>query len=98
MVHVVSSYLLYRLLCQLHDFCCHFPTLVFDLCEIDNGGCEHNCTNIGDSYYCTCNTGYQLNSDGTTCQEIISSMYIIIYVLPNHVLLNSFNIQNCEVV
>ena len=56
--------------------------IVFDLCEIDNGGCEHNCTNIGDSYYCTCNTGYQLNSDGTTCQEIISSMYITIYVLP----------------
>ena len=56
--------LLYKLHCQLHHFCCHFPTLVFDLCEIDNGGCEHNCTNIGDSYYCTCNTGYQLNSDG----------------------------------
>ena len=63
MGHVISNYLLYRLQCQLHHICCHFPTLVFDLCEIDNGGCEHNCTTIGDSYYCTCNTGYQLNSD-----------------------------------
>ena len=35
---------------------------------IDNGGCDHNCCNTGNNYYCTCNDGYVLSSDGNTCQ------------------------------
>ena len=42
-------------------------SLVFDVCDIENGGCEHNCTNIGSSYYCTCNSGYELHTDRITC-------------------------------
>ena len=44
-----------------------FHSLAFDLREIENGGCEHNCTTIGTGYYCTCNSGYELHNDGITC-------------------------------
>ena len=30
-------------------------------CNVNNGGCEHTCTNTVGSYNCSCNTGYQLN-------------------------------------
>ena len=36
-------------------------------CSSNNGGCQHNCYNTAGSYYCTCNTGWELSSDGQTC-------------------------------
>ena len=30
-------------------------------CNVNNGGCEHSCTNTDGSYTCSCNTGYQLS-------------------------------------
>ena len=36
-------------------------------CAIDNGGCDHTCTNVAGSYSCSCNPGYQLQADGKTC-------------------------------
>ena len=30
-------------------------------------GCDHNCTNIAGSYFCTCADGYELESDNHTC-------------------------------
>ena len=39
---------------------------IFECCN-GNGGCEHTCTNTAGSYYCTCNTGYSLNSDKHKC-------------------------------
>ena len=36
-------------------------------CKIDNGGCQHSCSNTVGSYSCTCNGGYELHSDEETC-------------------------------
>ena len=45
-------------------------------CDYGNGGCEHICTNTIGSYYCTCNTGYSLNSDKHKCD---GKVYISLY-------------------
>ena len=36
-------------------------------CAVDNGGCEHNCTNTLGSSVCSCGPGYILNGNGLTC-------------------------------
>ena len=36
-------------------------------CLQSNGGCSHTCTNTNGSYECSCNSGFQLNPDGLTC-------------------------------
>ena len=36
-------------------------------CSTNNGGCAQDCTNTDGSYFCGCNVGYRLNSDGYTC-------------------------------
>ena len=40
-------------------------------CALDNGGCQHNCINTDGSYYCSCDTGYDLQQDKLSCQGII---------------------------
>ena len=46
-------------------------------CEVNNGGCEHNCSNIIYSYNCSCYPGYTLNStDEKTCWGMIR-LYVI---------------------
>ena len=45
-----------------------------DECKINNGGCDSengDCVNSKGSYYCTCNSGYQLASDKHSCEGII---------------------------
>jgi len=39
-----------------------------DVNECLSSPCQHNCTNTPGSYHCTCNVGYQLNTDGLTCR------------------------------
>ena len=46
-------------------------------CAIDNGGCDHNCTNVAGSYNCSCNPGFQLQADGKTCLQSGTSKYKI---------------------
>ena len=36
-------------------------------CEIDNGGCEQQCSNVILSFTCDCNEGYILEENGRTC-------------------------------
>ena len=50
------------LLCDL--FCVHTD---IDECELDNGKCDHNCTNTNGSYYCSCHPGYDLQDDQHNC-------------------------------
>ena len=39
-----------------------------DECELNNGGCDHNCTDTHDSYTCSCIPGYALKDDQHTCE------------------------------
>ncbi|XP_071486072.1 low-density lipoprotein receptor-related protein 2-like [Diadema antillarum] len=39
-------------------------------CDNEQTGCQHTCVNTANSYYCTCDDGFRLNSDGKTCAEI----------------------------
>ena len=36
-------------------------------CLDNNGGCDHNCTNTIGSFVCSCQPGYDLDSDRLTC-------------------------------
>ena len=36
-------------------------------CEVDNGGCDHYCTETLHSYTCSCYPGYTLEQDGHSC-------------------------------
>lgn len=38
-----------------------------DECIVNNGHCEHNCTNEPGRYSCQCASGYQLDQDGHNC-------------------------------
>ena len=44
-------------------------TITIDIneCNTNNGGCDDSCTNTVGSYYCQCDTGYTLQSNGHTC-------------------------------
>ena len=39
-----------------------------DECALNNGGCQHKCINTDGSYYCSCDTGYDLQQDKLSCQ------------------------------
>ncbi|XP_071960612.1 uncharacterized protein [Antedon mediterranea] len=40
-------------------------------CETENGGCEQKCRSNGDNEaVCSCDNGYRLDIDGTTCNDI----------------------------
>ena len=46
------------------------PTFSFtdrDECSLNTDHCEHNCINSVGSYTCTCDSGYELASDGLHC-------------------------------
>lgn len=47
---------------------CFSPPTDVDECANANGGCEGPCCNTVGGFYCRCPPGYQLQSDGRTCQ------------------------------
>ena len=38
-----------------------------DACAVDNGGCDHICTQTTVGRRCSCNSGYRLDTDETSC-------------------------------
>ena len=36
-------------------------------CDVENGGCDHYCTETIQSYICSCYPGYTLDTDQHTC-------------------------------
>ncbi|XP_074928393.1 matrilin-4 [Chelonoidis abingdonii] len=41
-----------------------------DMCTEMDHGCHHTCVSVPGSFYCECNPGYKLNTDGKTCSPI----------------------------
>ena len=39
-----------------------------DECDADTHKCDQHCHNSHGSYYCTCDFGYTLETDGKTCK------------------------------
>ncbi len=37
-------------------------------CNSNNGGCDQTCTNTVGAFQCSCSAGYQLNTDGLSCE------------------------------
>lgn len=44
-----------------------FHFTVASECDIDNGGCDHYCSETVESYTCSCYVGYILHTDQHTC-------------------------------
>ena len=36
-------------------------------CFSSNGGCAHKCSNTDGSFVCSCDSGYELGTDGMAC-------------------------------
>ena len=60
----------------------HFYTDVNE-CGTGNGGCGQICTNSVGSFQCSCNQGFQLASDGFSCNGKCAIMvsYAVCYVI-----------------
>lgn len=47
---------------------CSPPTVSYDACDLNNGGCEHLCRMEGAYFFCECDEGFQLRNDGQSCE------------------------------
>lgn len=45
-----------------------FPSGI-NYCALNKPGCEHECVNTEESYYCRCRRGYTLDPNGKTCSR-----------------------------
>ena len=57
---------LYSYICIYINYTCSHK-IDANECDVDNGGCQHTCTNSNGSYSCSCNDGYTLDLDGKRC-------------------------------
>ncbi len=46
-------------------------------CLFNNGGCEQTCADSVGSFNCSCEAGYQLSSDSTSCQGNVNLVHIL---------------------
>ena len=60
--------------------CYHTLLIPTDECLVSNGGCDQICNDTAQSYECSCNTGYTLDSDGRACNGIHTTYFLVIPV------------------
>jgi hypothetical protein len=53
------------------DYCDKATFIDIDECELDNGGCDQDCTNTLGSFFCNCSEGYLLIENGFTCDGVL---------------------------
>ena len=58
---------MYITLPHIYMFTCVFFFSDTDECSLRIDNCVQTCTNTEGSFLCGCNTGFQLNRDGATC-------------------------------
>lgn len=63
-----------------------------DECAVNNGHCEHNCTNESGAYSCQCASGYQLDQDGHGCtgKSHLRRKVAIPFTATEELILNTF--------
>ena len=54
-------------------------------CLINNGGCDHICTNVQGSFECSCNTSYILAPDNKTCFDNTSGCFYLLAEPNGHI-------------
>ena len=56
-----------------------------DLCKVNNGGCEHVCTNTQSGVSCSCNDGYLLaNNQNCTGEQLIVYIRRVLLFMYQH--------------
>ena len=55
-----------------------------DECTLNTHNCEHTCENTIGSFLCGCNAGYELISDGRTCEGMNKIINFFYYNSYNH--------------
>ena len=63
-----------------------------DECAVENGGCQHTCTDSEGSFACSCNSGFELGADGRSC--LGSSNYFSLVLDSFSNIVRSFKIRN----
>ena len=51
----------------IHECGIYYLSSDINECDVNNGGCEHSCTNVIYSFECSCYLGYNLTENGFTC-------------------------------
>ena len=59
---------MYVYICTVNLSKKYYMYLDIDECLSDNGGCEQNCHNQVGNFYCTCDSGYNLNDNNLDCE------------------------------
>lgn len=64
--------MLTKIIHEIKGFDTYLDTLLSDIneCQLNNGGCQHVCTNNPGSYSCSCPQGYRISSDRKSCEDI----------------------------